>query len=108
MNLSDKMKLYKTVERHECSDCGNKWYFDAPEWFECTTCARTHAKSSSLVTDDTKPNRLPPDDYNYPNSVVQDLHDKLAATQTENEKLRSAKFWPWQKRRLVILLGPFD
>ncbi len=23
--------------------------------------------------------RLPPDDYNYPNSVVQDLHDKLDA-----------------------------
>lgn len=33
--------------------------------------------------------RLPPDDYNYPNSVVQDLNDKLAEKDAEIERLKA-------------------
>ena len=43
----------KMVKRGECRDCGNPWWYDFPEspgiaacWV-CTTCAKTHAKSSS-------------------------------------------------------------
>jgi hypothetical protein len=38
---------YKTVERGECRDCGNRWWVDMPNCWVCTTCAKTHGKDTS-------------------------------------------------------------
>jgi hypothetical protein len=44
--LAEKMRKYKTVERGECPDCANRWYFDEEESYVCTTCAKTIGKCS--------------------------------------------------------------
>ena len=38
MNLLDKMKAFPTVQRDNCPRCGNPWYFERAEDYECTTC----------------------------------------------------------------------
>lgn len=43
--LEEKMKQFETVERHECPDCANKWWFSEPEAWVCTTCAKTVGKT---------------------------------------------------------------
>ena len=47
MTLEQMMKELETVKRGECRDCGNPWWFDHPNSWVCTTCAKTHGKSNS-------------------------------------------------------------
>lgn len=48
MTLEERIKKYPTVKRGHCQDCGNPWWFDqGVQGFVCTTCYKTHGKSSS-------------------------------------------------------------
>jgi hypothetical protein len=38
MSLSEKISKYETVRRDNCKACGNPWWFDMINHFECTTC----------------------------------------------------------------------
>jgi hypothetical protein len=44
--LEEKLKNLETVKRSNCSDCGNPWWFDEPQSWVCTTCAKTRGKST--------------------------------------------------------------
>ena len=35
------------VRRNRCKDCGNPWWHDTSNAWVCSTCARTHGKSTS-------------------------------------------------------------
>lgn len=45
MKLLDKMKMYPTVNRDNCPRCGNPWYFEKSEHYECTTCNNEFPKA---------------------------------------------------------------
>lgn len=46
MTLEEKMKMYPTVKRGDCRDCGNCWWFDqGNQGFVCTCCAKTLGKN---------------------------------------------------------------
>lgn len=36
--LGEKIKKYATVKKDNCIACGNPWWFDKLNHFECTTC----------------------------------------------------------------------
>lgn len=36
--LAELMNEYETVERPNCKDCGNPWFFSMPHNYLCTTC----------------------------------------------------------------------
>lgn len=44
MKLEDKISKFKTVERENCARCGNPWWFDLPDKYECTTCCARFGK----------------------------------------------------------------
>lgn len=44
MTLEDKMKQHKTVSKENCFSCGNPWFFDLPNEWQCTTCGRSTLK----------------------------------------------------------------
>jgi hypothetical protein len=46
-SLEERILKYHTVERNECRDCGNKWWFSMEDCYVCTTCAKTHGRSTS-------------------------------------------------------------
>lgn len=39
MKLEEEIKKYETVNRTNCTSCGNPWFFDYPNGYKCTTCA---------------------------------------------------------------------
>lgn len=47
MKLEEKIASIETVERGRCRDCGNAWWFDHSNCWECTTCGKAHGKSGS-------------------------------------------------------------
>lgn len=46
MLLEEMIQKYETVERNNCKDCGNLWWFSMPDGYVCTCCAKTHGRST--------------------------------------------------------------
>lgn len=44
MKLEDMMNKWKTVNGPNCKDCGNPWFFDKEDAFQCTTCGHEEKK----------------------------------------------------------------
>lgn len=44
MNLLDKLKAFPTVHRDNCRACGNPWWFERAEDYQCTMCCATFPK----------------------------------------------------------------
>jgi hypothetical protein len=47
--LEAMMSEYKTVERNHCKHCGNAWWFDMPDKWQCTTCGARFGKMNGTV-----------------------------------------------------------
>ena len=42
--LENKIKSHRTVKRDNCESCGNPWFFEMADKYECTTCAKLTEK----------------------------------------------------------------
>lgn len=49
MSKITRQQLEGMKERARCNDCGNPWWFDYPQSWVCTTCAKTVAKATSEI-----------------------------------------------------------
>ena len=47
MTLEKMMQTYETVERNNCRDCGNRWWFSMEHGYSCTTCGKNHGRDTS-------------------------------------------------------------
>ena len=54
MNLADKIKTYETVKSGMCPNCGNRFWFDKPQDWECTMCAEIQQKTIAETLEHAK------------------------------------------------------
>lgn len=45
--LFEKIEKYETVQRGNCRDCGNPWWFSQEHGYECTMCGKAHGRDTS-------------------------------------------------------------